>query len=71
MIILNFLIAKIYYALIIFLFSQRRNLLRITNSALKEENEEENEENEEDEEEEEDNEKEKIIKRIKTRRKRL
>ena len=67
---LNSLIAKICHALIIFSFSQRRNLLRIANSALKEENKEKDEEDEEDEEEEENNKKEKIIKKVKTRRKR-
>ena len=64
---LNSLIAKIYHALIIFSFSQRRNLLRIMNSALKEEDEEKDKEDKENEEEKEDNKKEKIIKRAETR----
>ena len=66
---LNSLIAKIYYTLIIFSFSQKRNLLKIMNSALKEKNKEKNKENKEDEEnekEEENNKKEKIIKKVKT-----
>ena len=58
MIALNSLIAKIYHALIIFSFSQKRNLLKVTNSASEEENEEEEEEN---------NEEKKVIKKIKTR----
>ena len=61
---LNFLIAKIYHALIIFSFSQKCNLLRITNSASEEESEEENEE---DKEKEEDNKEKEIIKKVKTR----
>ena len=48
---------KIYYALIIFSFSQKRNLLKITNSALKEKNEKKNEKNEKDEKKEKNNEK--------------
>ena len=58
---LNFLITKICHALIIFLFSQKRNLLKIINLASEEENEEENEEDEKDEknEEEEENKKKK------------
>ena len=67
-IILNSLIAKIYHALIIFSFSQKRNLLKIANSALKEENKEKDEEDKKDEEEEEDNKKEEIIKKAETRR---
>ena len=67
---LNSLIAKICHALIIFSFSQKRNLLRIANSASEEESEEEDKEDEEDEEEKEDNEEERIIKRAETRRRR-
>ena len=67
---LNSLIAKICHALIIFLFSQKRNLLRITNLTSEEESEKEDEEDKEDEEEEENNEKEKVIKKAKTRRRR-
>ena len=63
---LNFLIAKIYHALIIFLFSQRRNLLKIMNSVLKKENKEKDKEDKENKEEEKNNKK-KIIKKIKTR----
>ena len=59
MITLNSLIAKIYYALIIFSFSQKHNLLKITNSALKKERKEEKEKNN----------KKKIIKKTETRRK--
>ena len=66
---LNFLIAKIYYALIIFSFSQRHNLLKITNLTLKEESEKENEENKKNKKEEKNNKKEKFIKKIKARRK--
>ena len=62
---LNFLIAKIYHALIIFSFSQKRNLLKIINSALKKESEEEDKENKENKEKK-NNKKEKIIKKIKT-----
>ena len=64
---LNFLIAKIYHALIIFSFSQKHNLLKIINSALKKENEEKNKENKENEKEEKNNKKEKIIKKAETR----
>ena len=62
---LNSLIAKICYALIIFLFSQRCNLLKVANSASEEKNKEEDEEDEE-KEEEEDNERKKIIKKAET-----
>ena len=68
-IILNFLIAKIYHALIIFSFSQRHNLLRIANSALKKKDKKEDKEDEENKEKEENNKKKKIIKKVKTRRK--
>ena len=64
---LNSLIAKIYHALIIFSFSQRRNVLRITNSASERKNEKENKKNKEDEKEEENNKRKKIIKKVKTR----
>ena len=61
---LNFLIAKIYHALIIFSFSQKRNLLKIMNLTSEEKNEEKDEE---DEKEEENNKRKKVIKRTETR----